>query len=92
VIITIRFHTILYNVTGIETVDLEASDIDDLLNQVDAKYGSRIRGLYRLGEKISLQDFCMFMINDNMVNFHRNEKTLLNEGDTVHIMPPVAGG
>jgi molybdopterin converting factor small subunit len=88
--IEVRIPTILRPYTkGEKLVTAEASDLKGLITALDAKYA----GLgERLLENNELRRFINIYINDEDVRFMGSLAATLKAGDSVTILPAVAGG
>jgi molybdopterin converting factor small subunit len=88
--IEVRIPTILRPYTkGEKLVTAEASNLKDLIAALDAKYS----GLgERLLENNELRRFINIYINDEDVRFMGSLAATLKAGDSVTILPAVAGG
>jgi molybdopterin converting factor small subunit len=88
--IEVRIPTILRPYTkGEKLVTAEASDLKGLITALDAKYV----GLgERLLENNELRRFINIYINDEDVRFMGSLAATLKAGDSVTILPAVAGG
>lgn len=92
--ITVRYFTILSKITQKrqETIGLrEDATIDDMLTILSERYGDDFKKYVSLGrEKKGLQ--LVFLLNGQDIAQFSGLKTRLNDGDTVAVMPPIAGG
>jgi sulfur-carrier protein len=73
-----------------DTVFIEASTIDELVNALDAQFpgfGGRLRD-----ESGALRRFINVYVNDEDIRFLQNKDTILKDGDSVSIVPAIAGG
>ncbi len=88
--IEVRIPTILRPFTkGEKLVTAEASDLKGLITALDARYA----GLgERLLENNELRRFINIYINDEDVRFMGSLAATLKAGDSVTILPAVAGG
>ena len=77
--ITVRYFAMFREHAGVdqETVELEAKTAGDVFEQLKSRHGSR----EPLGH-------CKVAINDEMADW----SSAVNDGDTVLLFPPVAGG
>ncbi len=88
--IEVRIPTILRSYTGgAKSVEGAGSTLDELLNNVDAAYGG-LRERLVDGEK--LRRFVNVYLNDEDVRFLGGLETPVKDGDTVTVLPAVAGG
>ena len=88
--IEVRIPTILRSYTGgAKTVDGSGATLDELLNNLDAAHGG-LRERLVDGEK--LRRFVNVYLNDEDVRFLGGLETPVKDGDTVTVLPAVAGG
>ena len=88
--IEVRIPTILRSYTGGEkAVDGSGATLDELLNNLDAAHGG-LRERLVDGEK--LRRFVNVYLNDEDVRFLGGLETPVKDGDTVTVLPAVAGG
>lgn len=93
--ITVRFYTLLRDLLGTDSADLEAEDLDEAINHLEREFGSQLEeqlGAYRMGEGTILQGSCLLLLNGRSVDRQNPEQIKLNSGDILHVFPPVAGG
>jgi sulfur-carrier protein len=89
--IEVRIPTILRTFTGGQKAVEGAGDtINDLLSDLDAKYPG-LRGRL-VTEEGGLHRFVNVYVNDEDVRFLGALDAKVNDGDTVTILPAVAGG
>jgi len=91
--ITVRFYTLWRQYLGIDKVEIRAEDIEGALAQVDEKYGTILREeLQAHGVKVhgKIQDFSLVLLHNK--SLRSLEETALQDGDVLHIFPPVLGG
>ena len=92
--ITVRYFTILRRITMKRQENLkmkEHSTLEDMLAVITEKYGRKFEryaasGISKEGLRI------VFLLNGKEVTQFKGLKTRLHEGDTVVLMPPIAGG
>jgi molybdopterin converting factor small subunit len=88
--IEVRIPTILRTYTGgAKAVEGSGSTLDELLKNVDAAHAG-IRERLVDGEK--LRRFVNVYLNDEDVRFLGGLETPVKDGDTVTVLPAVAGG
>ena len=89
--IEVRIPTILRNLTGGEkAVEGKGDTLDDLFSDLDARHPG-LRGRLVTDEG-KLHRFVNVYVNDEDVRFLGSLETSLNDGDSVTILPAVAGG
>ncbi len=72
------------------SVELDASSVDGLLQELDSQYpGIKAR---LTDEQGKLRRFLNVYVNSEDIRFLDNQATPLNDGDEVSIVPAVAGG
>ena len=88
--IEVRIPTILRTYTdGAKTVEGDGSTLDELISDLDARHpGLR----ERLVEKGELRRFVNVYLNDEDVRFTGGLATPVADGDSVTVLPAVAGG
>jgi len=88
--VEVRVPTILRNYTaGEKTVEASGATLADLLTDLDASYpGLRDR----LVDEKGLRRFVNVYLNDEDVRFLGGLETSVADGDSVTILPAVAGG
>jgi len=88
--IEVRIPTILRSYTGgAKAVEGSGATLDELLNNLDAAHGG-LRERLVDGEK--LRRFVNVYLNDEDVRFLGGLETQVKDGDTVTVLPAVAGG
>jgi MoaD family protein len=88
--IEVRIPTILRSYTGgAKAVEGSGTTLDELLSNLDAAHGG-LRERLVDGEK--LRRFVNVYLNDEDVRFLGALETPVKDGDTVTILPAVAGG
>jgi sulfur-carrier protein len=92
--IEVRIPTILRTHTGGEkSVQGEGGTLDELFADIDARHaGLRGRVVDDRGEGAALRRFVNVYLNDEDVRFLGGLTTPVKDGDTVVILPAVAGG
>ncbi|HEY1670692.1 MAG TPA: MoaD/ThiS family protein [Trebonia sp.] len=88
--IEVRIPTILRSYTGgAKAVESSGTTLDELLDNLDAAHGG-LRERLVDGEK--LRRFVNVYLNDEDVRFLGGLETPVKDGDTVTVLPAVAGG
>jgi sulfur-carrier protein len=88
--IEVRIPTILRSYTGgAKAVEGAGATLDELLDNLDAAHGG-LRERLVDGEK--LRRFVNVYLNDEDVRFLGGLETPVKDGDTVTVLPAVAGG
>ncbi len=91
--ITVRFFSLWRQYLGIDSITMQADNLDEALAQVEERFGPRLRErLQADGVQVSgtMQDYSLILLNGTSL---RNLKqTSLKEKDALQIFPPAAGG
>jgi molybdopterin converting factor small subunit len=88
--IEVRIPTILRSYTGgAKSVEGSGTTLDELLADLEAKHGGLRE---RLVDDKGLRRFVNVYLNDEDVRFLGGLQTPVSEGDTVTVLPAVAGG
>ena len=87
--IEVRIPTILRTYTGgAKAVEGSGATIAELIGDLDARYG----GHRALEDEAGLRRFVNVYLNDEDVRFLGGLETPVKDGDTVTVLPAVAGG
>jgi adenylyltransferase/sulfurtransferase len=73
-----------------DAVDAEGSTVGELLADLTAKHAGLKAHLYN--EQGKLRSFVNVYVNDDDIRYLQKEETPVKEGDTISIIPSVAGG
>jgi molybdopterin converting factor small subunit len=88
---TISIPTVLRpHVEGQREVRLNGATVDEVLGELTTRYPALRPQLY--GPNGSLRSFVNVFLNDDNVRFLQKGATPVAEGDTLSIVPAVAGG
>ncbi len=74
----------------LEAVDIDGSTVGELLQNLTTKYAGLKQHLYAADGK--LRSFVNVYVNDDDIRYLQKDQTPLKSGDTVSIIPSVAGG
>lgn len=88
-----RFYAFLREATGVERDSFELEEgatVGDLLRAIAARY-ERLAGLVFEGAPRLRRGFALALNGEN-VELDKVDEIRLREGDTVVILPPIAGG
>jgi len=92
--ITVKFFTVLREITGKREEELEFSGsiiIDELLDYFSQKYGRQFTD-YVYNTSGKPRGYLQFLVNGKSITTLEGFRTRLKEGDKVAIIPPVGGG
>ena len=88
--IEVRIPTILRNFTsGERAVDGSGATVGDLIGNLDTSHAGIGE---RLLENDEVRRFINIYVNDEDIRFSGGLKTAISDGDTIVILPAVAGG
>jgi adenylyltransferase/sulfurtransferase len=73
-----------------DSVDLKGATVGDVLHALTTQYSDLRRHLYT--DEGKLRSFVNVYVNDDDIRYLNKEATPLKEGDTVSIVPSIAGG
>lgn len=86
----VQYFATLRKITGRQEEFIEATTVGDLLEKIIGKYGNEFRNaIYDSG---GFRKGVIILKNGKNIIYLNNLDTELDEGDTVSIFPPVAGG
>lgn len=89
-LVTIRLYSLLSDKLGENEVKVRARNVSEAVDRLKEILGPRlIDALYQQGQ---VKERYIFLINGHRVFRDNFEKASLEEGDILHIFPPVAGG
>ena len=74
----------------LDAVDIDGATIGELLHNLTTKYAALKQHLYAADGK--LRSFVNIYVNDDDIRYLQKDQTPLKPGDTVSIIPSVAGG
>ncbi|MEO7133876.1 MAG: molybdopterin-synthase adenylyltransferase MoeB [Vicinamibacterales bacterium] len=74
----------------LDAVEIDGATIGELLQNLTTKYGGLKQHLYAADGK--LRSFVNIYVNDDDIRYLQKDQTPLKPGDTVSIIPSVAGG
>jgi MoaD family protein len=73
-----------------ESVELQAATVAEALSALTAKFGELKKHLF--ADDGRLRSFVNVYVNDEDIRYLQKDQTKLKEGDTVSIVPSIAGG
>ncbi len=72
------------------SVDFDARTVREALDALTSQYGELRKHLY--ADDGRLRSFVNVYVNDEDIRFLQREETPLSQGDTISIIPSIAGG
>ena len=88
--ITVRVTSSLQTLVGAKSVEGEGSTIGELLTNLDSRYPGFKDQIS--GDDGQLHRFVNVYVNDEDIRYLQALDTPMNDGDTVSILPALAGG
>jgi MoaD family protein len=73
-----------------ESVEFEASTVGEALHLLTTRYGELRKHLY--ADDGRLRSFVNVYVNDEDIRYLQKDQTRVKDGDTVSIVPSIAGG
>src|SRR5690606_38286590 len=73
-----------------DSLKLEGATVEEVLKSLTTQYEGLRRHLY--GEDGRIRNFVNIYINDEDIRYLQREKTPVQDGDTISIVPSIAGG
>ncbi len=73
-----------------ESVELQAGTVGEALAALTTKFGELRKHLY--ADDGRLRSFVNVYVNDEDIRYLQKDKTQVREGDTISIVPSIAGG
>ncbi len=75
---------------GQDTVEVEASTVGEALDKLTSQHTELRRHLF--SDEGKLRSFVNVYMNDEDIRYLERDKTAVAEGDTINIVPSIAGG
>jgi molybdopterin converting factor small subunit len=73
-----------------ESVEVQAATVGEALTGLTSKFGDLRKHLYT--EEGKLRSFVNVYVNDEDIRYLQKDQTQVREGDTISIVPSIAGG
>lgn len=89
--ITVRMFTSLRALTGVRETQLEAKDVQEVIDILGSKFGDKFNNMV-LEADGSLKSYFHVLVNGRHIRLLQGLATPLTEGDVVAIFPPIGGG
>jgi molybdopterin converting factor small subunit len=91
--IAVKFYSLWRQYLGIDSVTIQADNLDEALAEVEERFGPRLREQLRAdGAQVDgkIQDYSLILLNG--ASLRNLKQTSLKEGDILQIFPPATGG
>ena len=89
--VTVRMFTSLRALTGIRETQLEAIDVQEVIDTLGKQFGDKFNKMV-LEPDGSLKSYFHVLVNGRHVRLQQGLQTQLEDGDIVAIFPPIGGG
>jgi molybdopterin converting factor small subunit len=73
-----------------ESIDVQAKTVAEALSQLTGKFGDLKKHLF--ADDGRLRSFVNVYVNDEDIRYLQKDQTQVREGDTISIVPSIAGG
>lgn len=90
--IIVKFFASVREVTGIKSKEMEAENIQDLLEALKTTFGDRFTNTVIDSGTGKLKQFYSCMVNGKRIELLDGYDTKLSDNDAVALFPPVGGG
>ncbi len=90
--VEVKFFANFREIVGQKKVTMSANSVQDLLLKIKDEYSELNQEIFSDLESAELKDFVNVMVNGRRIDMLEGTETELEDGDTVAIFPPVAGG
>jgi len=87
--VEVKVTSVLQKITGAKVVHGEGSTVSELLNDLDARYPGFRSQIMQDG---NLHRFVNIYLNDEDIRYLEQLNTPVKDGDSVSILPALAGG
>ena len=87
--VEVKLTSVLQKITGTKVVHGEGATVSELLSDLDDKYPGFKNQIMQNG---SLHRFVNIYLNDEDIRYLEQLNTRVKEGDTISILPALAGG
>lgn len=89
--VTVRMFTSLRALTGERELQLEAEDVQEVLDILGRKFGEKFNRML-LEPDGSLKSYFHVLVNGRHIRLQQGLQTPLEEADIIAIFPPIGGG
>lgn len=90
--VRVKFFADFKEILGQKEVEVPAEDVSNLLEKVTGENEELKEELFENGDELRLDESVSIMVNGRKTELLDGINTELEDGDTVAIFPPVAGG
>jgi len=90
--VEVKFFASFREIMGQKKVTMEADNVEEVLGEIKEEYSELGSEIFLDEDSSELEDFVIIMVNGRKIEMLDGTETSLEDGDTVAIFPPVAGG
>jgi len=93
--VTVRFYTIWEVFLETKSVDLVADNVEEIINQIEARFGQKYQEQLREHGILTnqpMRERSLFLLNGRSIGREDLDQVKLATGDVVHVFPLVMGG
>ena len=90
--VEVKFFASFREIVGRKKITMEAGDVAGVLEEIREEYSELGSEIFLDEDDSELEDYVIIMVNARKIEMLEGTETNLEEGDTVAIFPPVAGG
>lgn len=90
--VLVKFFATVREVTGVKSIELEAGNIRELLQQLVQIYGNKFKDTVLDDDTGELKQFFSCMVNGKRIELLNGYETALKDNDSIAFFPPVGGG
>jgi molybdopterin synthase sulfur carrier subunit len=90
--VTVKFFATVRDAVGMRSAELEAQDIQELLEKLKQQFGRKFIDTVIDPESGKIKRFYSCMVNGKRIELLKGYDTELTDGDAVALFPPIGGG
>lgn len=90
--VEVKFFASFREIMGEKQISMSAKNVEDILNKLADKYEGLEEAVFEDRENKKLRNIVNILVNGRRIEVLDGLDTTLEDGDTVAIFPPVAGG
>lgn len=90
--VEVKFFANFREIVGQKKITISGGSIQDVLVEIKEEYSDLNSEIFSNAENLELKNFVNIMVNGRRIDMLEGTETKLEDGDTVAIFPPVAGG
>ncbi len=90
--VEVKFFANFREIVGQKKITIKTDSVKDLLQKIKEEYSELSSEIFSNPKNVELKEFVNVMVNGRRIGMLEGVETELEDGDTVAIFPPVAGG